>query len=123
MSAMSEMSVPANHQRQQRPHARRRQGRENRDRMDVALVEHAQHDVDRPPPPRAAGTARSPATTGTLRACPEARRDVSGNPISCCARWIASTASPSERPGARLNENVTDGNWPSWLIDSGAVPS
>jgi hypothetical protein len=36
---------------------------------------------------------------------------------------IASTASPSEAPGARLNETDTAGNWPRWLIDSGAVCS
>ena len=34
-------------------------------------------------------------------------------------RWIASTASPSETPGARLNEIVTDGCWPWWLTSSG----
>ena len=34
-------------QRQQRAHARRRQGRENGDRVDEALIEHAQHDIDR----------------------------------------------------------------------------
>ena len=32
--------------RQQRADAGRRQRRENRDRMNVALVEHAEHDVD-----------------------------------------------------------------------------
>ena len=34
---------------------------------------------------------------------------------------MASTASPSEPPGRRLNESVTAGNWPSWTIVSGAV--
>ena len=34
-------------QRQQRAHARRRQRGKNRDRMDVAFVQNAQHDVDR----------------------------------------------------------------------------
>ena len=34
------------HQREQRAEAGRRQSRENRDRMDEALVEHAQHQVD-----------------------------------------------------------------------------
>ena len=46
-----------------------------------------------------------------------------GRPSSCCASRIASTASPSEAPGARLNETVADGNWPRWLIASGAVCS
>ena len=34
------------HQRQQRADAGRRQRRENGDRVDVALVEHAEQDVD-----------------------------------------------------------------------------
>ena len=39
---------PAGHeQREQRADAGRRQRRENRDRVDVALVEHAEHDVHR----------------------------------------------------------------------------
>ena len=32
---------------------------------------------------------------------------------------IASTAWPSEVPGARLNEIVTEGCWPWWLTCSG----
>ena len=32
---------------------------------------------------------------------------------------MAFTASPSEAPGARLNDTVATGNWPRWLIDSG----
>ena len=47
ISAMTLKSCAADHQRQQRADAGRRQRRENRDRMDVALVQHAQHDVDR----------------------------------------------------------------------------
>ena len=35
------------HQRQHRAHAGRRQGGQHRQRVDVALVEHAEHDVDR----------------------------------------------------------------------------
>jgi len=35
--------------------------------------------------------------------------------------WIALTASPSEVPGARLNETVVAGNCPWWLITSGPV--
>ena len=46
ISAMTVNSVPADQQRQERAHARRRQRRQDRDRVDVALVEHAQHDVD-----------------------------------------------------------------------------
>ena len=46
ISAMTLKSLPADDQRQQRADARRGQRRENRDRMDVAFVQHAQHDVD-----------------------------------------------------------------------------
>ena len=35
---------------------------------------------------------------------------LAGMPISCSACLIASTASPSDAPGARLNETVVDGN-------------
>ena len=47
ISAMTLNSVPAEQQSEQRADARRRQRRENRDRMDVAFVEHAEHDVHR----------------------------------------------------------------------------
>ena len=32
-----------------------------------------------------------------------------------------SVASPIAVPGSRLNEIVTDGNWPWWLTTSGAT--
>ena len=47
MMAMMLEVAAGEHQRQQRADAGRRQGREDRDRVDEALVEHAQHDVDR----------------------------------------------------------------------------
>ena len=47
MTAIRLRSVPVNEQRQQGAHAGRRQRGEDRDRVDVALVEHAQHDVHR----------------------------------------------------------------------------
>ena len=34
---------------------------------------------------------------------------------------IASTASPSEVPGFRLNESVTEGSWPEWLTTVGPM--
>src|SRR5689334_6885000 len=48
---------------------------------------------------------------------------LAGTPISSFAFWITSTASPSDAPGARLNEMVAAGNWPRWLMTSGAVCS
>src|ERR1700730_240219 len=35
-----------------------------------------------------------------------------GSFISCCAARISRTASPSDAPGAKLNEIVAAGNWP-----------
>jgi hypothetical protein len=37
--------LTAHHQRQHRAHARRRERGEDRDRVNVALVQHAEHDV------------------------------------------------------------------------------
>src|ERR1022692_2685548 len=48
---------------------------------------------------------------------------LAGRPIAACVFWIAVTASPSEAPGARLNEIVADGNWPMWLTTSGVARS
>ena len=36
----------------------------------------------------------------------------SGAPSSFSTRWMALTAWPIAAPGARLNEIVTEGNWP-----------
>ena len=44
---------------------------------------------------------------------------VAGRLKSRSMLWIAVTASPSAKPGARLNEIVTDGCWPWWLTSSG----
>ena len=44
-----------------------------------------------------------------------------GRPTSFSACWIASTAAPSETPGAVLNEIVVAGNCPKWVINSGPV--
>ena len=45
--AMTLKSLPRNQQRQNCAHAGRGQRRENRDRMNVAFVQHAQHDIHR----------------------------------------------------------------------------
>src|SRR5271169_957015 len=41
--------------------------------------------------------------------------------MSFSACWIAFVASPSEAPGARLNDSVTTGNWPWWLTARGVL--
>src|SRR6266853_5350140 len=35
------------------------------------------------------------------------------------AFWTSFTAVPSETPGGRLNESVTEGSWPLWFTLSG----
>ena len=46
-----------------------------------------------------------------------------GNGAAAAVRSIASTAAPSAKPGARLNETVIAGNCPTWLITKVADPS
>src|SRR3984885_7346559 len=47
---------------------------------------------------------------------------LAGKFISLAVLLIASMAWPSEALSARLNETVTEGNWPWWLIESDSVP-
>ena len=46
---------------------------------------------------------------------------VAGRPISCWALSMAVDGVAQRTPGGRLNEIVTEGNWPWWLTDSGGV--
>ena len=112
----------ADHQGQQRADARRGQRRKNRDGMDVAFIQHAQHDVDRDQ--RRQNQNRLVGQRGLKR-----RRRALERRLQCwpacpappCALSIAVTASPSEAPGARLKDSVTTGNCPWWFTASGAV--
>ena len=100
------------HQGEHRADTRRRQGGENGDRVNVALVQHAEHDVDR----HQGGQNQvrlverlfeSPARCpGRYRGSRPARR--AGSSPS----FIAFAASLSEKPGARLNEMVEATNRP-----------
>ena len=79
--------------------------------MDVALVQHAQHDVDghhrRQDQQQFVGRAKRgmPAPhPGTRPGCS------SGMPSSCFAASITLTASPRDAPGAKLKDTVTAGN-------------
>ncbi len=54
------------------------------------------------------------------RAAPWKRASIeAGMPSARREASMASTASPSEVPGVRLNEMVTAGNWPWWLTTRG----
>ncbi len=86
--------------------------------MDEALVEDAEHEIDHEDREHAA-------------ACPCPRRN---DWNACAVPWndagdrvghlqlraprvsMRSTAWLSDTPGARLNDSVTDGTWPRWLI-------
>ncbi|MNK97628.1 hypothetical protein D3C87_1179720 [compost metagenome] len=46
---------------------------------------------------------------------------VSGAPILASASRMASVASDSENPSARLNEMVEAANWPWWFTPSGVL--
>ena len=80
-------------------------------RMDVALVEDAEHDIDGDQRRQNKPSAGFQARTGRPSPFPErclARS--SGRPISCMAFSIAATASPSDTPGADRKDSVTPGN-------------
>ncbi len=109
------------HQRQQRAHAGRGQRGENGDGVDVALVENAQHQVNRN---QRGGNQQRLAAERILiglRGAGEHGLDGGGRPTLRAAAVMAFTASPSATPGCRLNEMVTAGNSPWWFTDSGAV--
>ena len=120
ISATNEKSMPDVHQRQQRADAGRGQRRQDRERVDEALVEHAQHDVDGDD-----GGQDQPGLAGERARELQRRR-----PRRCRRPWSAcrsrarprrspSTASLSEAPGARLKLIVTAGNWSWCWIDEG----
>ena len=102
---------------QDRPHPGRRQGGEDGDRVDVALVEDAEDDVDRDQgrqdQQRLVGQGGLEGLGRALEAAP----DAGGQPQLLAVASTACTASPREAPGARLKEMVTAGNCP-WRLMS-----
>ena len=112
--------VARDHQRQQRAHAGRRQRRKDRDRMDVALIEHAQHDIDGDDGGEDQQQLVAERGLEGERRALEARDDArrAGRYLSRPA-CTASTAAPSEALGATSNEIVADGNCARWSISSG----
>ena len=124
MMAMTPSSVRKSISASTRAHPGRRQRGEDGDRMDVAFVQYAEHDVDRhqrgQDQERLVGERGLEGLGRSLEAALDARRQsqsVRGRSRS------PSTASPSDTPGARLNEIVTAGNWPWRLMTSGPVVS
>src|SRR6185295_11019136 len=98
----------------QRPDAGRRQCGQDRDRMHVAFIKDAQHDVDgqqgRQDQPRLAVERRLERLRGPLKL----PRIVAGTPSSARALSIATVAWPSDVPSGRLNEIVEATNCDWW---------
>ena len=118
--AMTDRSIRNSISVEQRADAGRRQAGDDRDRVDEALVQDAEHHVggeDRRQHQHALPFQRFlEHLRGALEAGGD-RRPAGRASRSIC--WMASTACPSEKPGARLNEIVTAGCWPWWLTCSG----
>ena len=122
MSAMTLKSVLANAERQQRADARRGQRRDDRDRVDVALVEHAQDDVDRDDRREDEQRLAGERLVEGLRGPHEVARTLGGRPMRRLRRVDGRRRRRrATRPRRRLNEIVTAGNCPWWLMASGAV--
>ncbi len=122
MMATTLRSCLKKNQRQQRAHARGGQRGKNRDGMDEALVQHAQHDVD-------GGQRRKNQQRHHWKANSWKEAAVPWKPACTLAGIFRSfwpcrsprSRLPARRSGARLNETVIAGNWPWWLIESGSV--
>ena len=102
--------VAEQHQSRERAQSRRRQRRENGQRVDEALVEHAEDQID-------ARRAQQGSASGTVvseswNACALPWKVVvrpRGSCSSRSARWTASVAVPSATPWARLKLMVIAG--------------
>ena len=103
-----------NHQRQQRAKSGRRQAGQNRERMDETFVENSEDDVD---DENGNNEQRQQARPATIEKPPPRLENlpvmVAGRCMSLSIFCNLFTAVPSETPGARLKEMVTDGNWPT----------
>ena len=113
MSAITPKSVPVSEQRQDGADAGRRQRREDRHRVDVALVEHAEDDVDgderREDEQRLVRERRAERLRGSLEAAVDAVRAAGASRI---VSSTTSTAAPSDVPGAASKESVDGGELP-----------
>ena len=109
--------VPARDQQaEQRAHAGRRQGREDRDRVDVALVEHAQDDIHRHDRSEDRGTACCAATRGTPGRRPGTGSDRDRHPDLALGLLDRRHGLAEREPGPRLNDSV-DGRELAIVVD------
>ena len=121
MMPITDRSKPPELKRQQRADAGRWQRRENRQRMDEALVEHAEDDVDDDERGARSAAARSTASSGTPARCPGSvvMQRLRAADLARRPDRSRSTACPSATPGCRLNDSVTAGNCPWCATESG----
>ncbi len=104
-------------QGQQRADAGRRQAGQDGQRMNEALVENAKHEIDHEDRTARAACPCLRSTTGTLARCPGTMPVIVSGILSfVIAPSMRCTAWPRLTPGARLNDTVTAGTWPRWLI-------
>jgi len=122
ISAMNREVSAADHQRQERTHPRGRQGGEDGDRVDVALVQDSEHDVDGDQRGQDQHRLRRQRLLERLRGAEKSGRIPGAGRVSASAAWIALTASPRAVPGSEVEEMVAAGNCPWWLMESGEVP-
>ena len=110
-------------QRGERAEAGEGQRRENREGVDEALVEDAEHHVDdEDGRRRAAGPSpRSDDCEGLGRALELRVLIVAGSTLRA-ASFAAATASLRPCPGATLKLTVTAGSCPAWFTESGPTP-
>ena len=99
-------------QRQQRAkHGRRKSGK-NGDGMNKALIQNAQDDVDHQNRDDQQNGQASEGPLEFLHGSLKIHAQVCGMCISRTTAFSLSAAWPSETPGARLKETVTEGSWP-----------
>ena len=95
---------------------------ENRDRVDEALVQHAEDHVDHEDRQHEQERESLLRREKRLRRAGKTPGD-GGSSISVAPRVTSSTAVPSDAAGARSKEMVTEGSCPEWLTVTGPTPS
>ena len=122
ISAITLKSKSEHHQHQQRADAGRWQSRKDRQRMDVALIEHAEDEVDDDDCGGDEQWLARERILERLRIALECPGERSGNAdLAPSPARSRSRPAPSATPGARLKLKVTAGNCPWWLIDRNVV--
>ena len=112
------------HERQQRADTGRGQRGKNGDRMDEALVKHAENDVDSDQSGENEQRFVGERIVERRRSALEIGLQAGGKlKVLRPTLSMSVMAVPSEAFGARLNDTVTEGNCPWWLIESASVVS